>query len=78
MRVEIAARLRLRPEEIEPDAHFIMDLGMSSLDVLCVLAFAEKSFSTRIPDDVLSGLTTLNKVVEAVQSHQLEMTGTEK
>ena len=41
--MEIAARLRLRPEEIEPDANFIMDLGMSSLDVLCVLAFAEKS-----------------------------------
>ncbi len=67
---EIASRARLEPEQIEPDAHFIRDLGLSSLDMLSVLAFVEKSFSTRLPDEVLAELTTLNKVAEAVRVHQ--------
>lgn len=67
---EIASRARLEPEQIEPDAHFIRDLGLSSLDMLSVLAFAEKSFATRLPDEVLPELTTLNKVAEAVRIHR--------
>lgn len=66
----IAARARLEPEQIDPDAHFILDLGMSSLDLLSVLAFAEKSFGTRFPDEFLAELTTLNKVIEAVHVYQ--------
>lgn len=67
---EIAARARLEPDQVEPDAHFLRDMGMSSLDLLNVLAFAEKSFATRFPDDRLSELTTLNKVIDAVRDHQ--------
>ncbi len=75
---EIASRARLEPEQIEPDAHFIRDLGLSSLDMLSVLAFVEKSFSTRFSDEVLPKLTTLNKVVEAVRTYQREQTVVEK
>ncbi len=72
---EIASRARLEPEQIEPDAHFIRDLGLSSLDMLSVLAFVEKSFSTRFSDEVLADLTTLNKVAEAVRGHQRREVG---
>ena len=67
---EIAARSRLQPHEIDPDAHFLRDLGMSSLDLLSVLAFAEKTFATRFPDERLSELTTLNQVRDAVRTFQ--------
>lgn len=69
---EIAARARLEPEQIRPAAHFLLDFGMSSIDVLRVLAFAEKTFSIRFPDEQLAELTTLNKVVEAIRVHQRE------
>jgi acyl carrier protein len=67
---EIATRVRLAPEQVEPNAHFLIDLGMSSLDTLAVMAFAEKTFSTRFPDDLLPELMTLNKIVAAVHAHQ--------
>ena len=70
LRQEIAARVRMDPREIDPDAHFLFDLSMSSLDLLAVLAFAEKSFDTRFPDECLSELTTLNKVNDAIDGYQ--------
>ena len=70
LRHEIAVRARREPDEIMPDAHFIQDLGLSSLDLLSMLAFAEKTFSTRFPDAQLPQLTTLDKVADAVCHHQ--------
>lgn len=55
--------------DVDPDAHFLFDLGMSSLDLLAVLAFAEKSFATRFPDEYLSELTTLNKISAAINGY---------
>lgn len=72
---EIATRIRLEPQQVEPDAHLLQDLGMSSLDVLSVLAFAEKTFSTRFPDELLPELSTLNRIVEAVHAHQDRLAG---
>ena len=65
---EIASRAHLEPHEVDPDAHFLRDLGMSSLDLLSVLAFAEKTFGIRFPDERLSELTTLNQVENAVRT----------
>lgn len=58
--------------DVDPDAHFLFDLGMSSLDLLAVLAFAEKSFAARFPDECLSEFTTLNKVSAAINGYLLE------
>jgi len=70
LRQEIATRARMDADAIDPDAHFLFDLGMSSLDLLGVLAFAEKSFGTRFPDECLSDLATLNRVADAIHGHQ--------
>lgn len=70
LRQEIATRARLELDQVKPDAHFILDMGMSSLDLLSVLAFAEKSFATRFPDEIIADLTTLNKVDAAVREYQ--------
>ena len=69
---EIATRAKLEPARIKPDAHFVVDLGLSSLDMLAVLAFAEKNFSARFPDEILAELTTLEKAVDAVREYQCE------
>ena len=70
LRQEIATRARLDLDQVKPDGHFVLDMGMSSLDLLSVLAFAEKSFATRFPDEILADLTTLNKVDAAVREYQ--------
>ncbi len=78
LRKEIATRARLELDQVKPDAHFVLDMGMSSLDLLSVLAFAEKSFATRFPDEVLADLTTLNKVNAAVREYQKQQSETEE
>ena len=78
LRKEIATRARLELDQVLPDAHFVLDMGMSSLDLLSVLAFAEKSFATRFPDEVLADLTTLNKVNAAVREYQKQQSETEE
>jgi acyl carrier protein len=67
---EIAERAQVAPADVKPDAHFVRELGMSSLDLLNVLAYAEKSFSARFPDTLIGELTSLGKVIEAVHVHQ--------
>jgi len=67
---EIAARAKMEPDEIKPHAHFVRDLGLNSLDMLTVLAFAEKAFAVRFPDDKLPELATLAKLTEAVRVYQ--------
>lgn len=68
---EIARCARVEARDIAPDAHFVIDLGMSSLDLLNVLAYAEKLVGTRFPDEQIVELTTLNKVLDAL--HELEV-----
>ena len=72
---EIAERARVEPADVKSDAHFVRDLGLSSLDLLNVLAYAEKSFSARFPDELIGELTSLDKVIEAVHAHQFGEAG---
>lgn len=67
---EIAQRARVDPARVTPDAHLITDLGLSSLDLLSVLAFAEGEFGARIPDELLATLTTLGRIEEAMERHR--------
>ena len=70
LRREIAARTGRDPDEIDVDAHFLADLGLSSLDLLGMLAFAEKSFALRFADDTLGELTTIRRVVAAIRDRK--------
>jgi len=70
LRREIGARTGRDPDEIDVDAHFLADLGLSSLDLLSLLAFAEKSFALRFADDSLGDLTTVRRVVAAIRDRK--------
>lgn len=63
---EIAKRARIETARVAPDAHLLSDLGLSSLDALSVLAFAEEQFGVRFPDQQLASLTTLRSIEDAV------------
>ena len=47
----------------------MVDLGLSSLDLLSVLAFVEQTCGARFPDALLPTLVTLEAIDRAVSAH---------
>jgi acyl carrier protein len=66
---EIAAHARVDPTTVRPDAHLVIELGLSSIDLLTVLAYAEQHYGAKFPDELLGTLTTLEKIEAAVLAH---------
>ena len=71
---EIAACARVRPEAVTLDAHLVADLGLSSLDVLTVLAFAESRYGITFPDDDLHAMATLRGIERAIAACRTQPT----
>ena len=65
----IAEIIEMNPDEIQPDAHLVEDLGMDSMMALEILASLEKKFKIRIPEDELPKITTLNKAIELTKKY---------
>ena len=63
----VAEILEVEPQEIDPKAHFVKDLGMDSMMALEVLASLEKKYRIIIPEEALAKFTDLNKTVEIVK-----------
>ena len=56
------------PKEIPGDAHLFQDVGADSMMALEILASLEKKFKIIIPEEKLKEMTTLNKIVDMVES----------
>ena len=67
---EIAQRARVEQARVTPEAHLVVDLGLSSLDLLSVLAFVEQTCGARFPDALLPTLVTLEAIGLAVSTHR--------
>ena len=66
LRSLIAEIVEIEPEKISPEANFVEDLGMDSMMALEILASIEKKYKLRIPEENLTKITNLNKVVALV------------
>ncbi len=66
LRSLIAEIVEIDPEKITLEANFVEDLGMDSMMALEILASIEKKYKLRIPEENLTKITNLNKVVEIV------------
>lgn len=66
IRVLIAEIVEIEPEKITREASFVEDLGMDSMMALEILASIEKKYKLRIPEENLTKISNLNKVVELV------------
>ena len=62
----IAEILEVEPDTITPQANFVEDLGMDSMMALEILASIEKKYKLSIPEENLTKIINLNKVVELV------------
>ena len=65
----IADIIEMEPDQIEPDAHLVEDLGMDSMMALEILASIEKKFRIRIPEEELPKITTLNRAIELTKKY---------
>ena len=54
------------PKEIGLESRFVEDLGMDSMMALEILASIEKKYELKIPEENLTKITNLNKVIELV------------
>lgn len=61
-------KLGIAESEITPDANFIKDLGIDSLDYAEIVMEFEQSFNIRIPDDDAEKLQTFEEAVKYIES----------
>ena len=59
--------IETEPEALLPDALFYEDLGMDSLRALEILAVIENRYSITIDPEMLTQMTSSNKVVEITE-----------
>ena len=59
----------MKPDDINPDALFIQDMGMDSLRAIEILAVIENQYGITIDPERLKEMTTLNNVVKITQEY---------
>ena len=61
------SKLGIAQSEITPDANFVKDLGIDSLDYAEIVMEFEQTFDIRIPDDDAEQLQTFGEAVRYIQ-----------
>jgi len=65
----IADIIEMDPNEIDPNAHLVEDLGMDSMMALEILAALEKRYKIKLPEEELPKITTVNRVIELTKKY---------
>lgn len=65
-------KLGIAETEVTPDANFIKDLGIDSLDYAELVMEFEQAFNIRIPDSESENLQTINEAVKYITSKMNE------
>jgi len=60
-------KLGIAASEITPDANFVKDLGIDSLDYAEIVMEFEQAFNIRIPDDDAEKMQTFGQAVKYIQ-----------
>lgn len=61
-------KLGINESEITPDASFIKDLGIDSLDYAELVMEFEQTFDIKIPDDDAEKMQTIGQAVSYIES----------
>ena len=61
-------KLGLAATEVTPDANFIKDLGIDSLDYAELVMEFEQNFDIRIPDEDAEQMQTINQAVKYIDT----------
>ena len=63
----LTEKLGIAESEITPDANFVKDLGIDSLDYAEIVMEFEQTFDIRIPDDDAEKLQTYGQAVKYIE-----------
>ncbi|MBD3809916.1 MAG: acyl carrier protein [Sulfuricurvum sp.] len=64
----VVEQLSVNPDEVKEDSKFVEDLGADSLDVVELVMALEEKFDIEIPDDEAEKITTVQDVINYIQS----------
>lgn len=64
----ITEKLGIPDSEVTPDANFVKDLGIDSLDYAELVMEFEQTFDIKIPDDDAEKLSTIGSAVEYIRT----------
>ncbi|GCC51709.1 acyl carrier protein [Chryseotalea sanaruensis] len=64
----LVEKLGIAESEITPDANFVKDLGIDSLDYAEIVMEFEQSFNIRIPDEDAEKMQTYGQAVKYIES----------
>ena len=64
----LVEKLGIPESEITPDANFVKDLGIDSLDYAELVMDFEQTFNIKIPDDDAEKLQTISQAVKYIES----------
>lgn len=65
----IVEHLELDPADVVPEAHFIDDLGISSMDLWELVLVMEDEFGLEVPDEDLEKIGTIQDAINFIQAH---------
>lgn len=63
----ISEQLGVKPEEVNPQASFIDDLGADSLDTVELIMALEEEFGVEIPDEDAEKMTTVGDAIKYIE-----------
>ncbi len=66
----VVNQLGVQPDQVNPEAKFIEDLGADSLDQVELVMALEEEFGADIPDEDAEKLTTVGDAIKYIEGHQ--------
>jgi|YelNatPaOPRAMG01_1025707.scaffolds.fasta_scaffold172671_2 acyl carrier protein len=63
----IIEHLELEPEKVVPEAQFIDDLGISSMDLWELVLIMEDEFNIEVPDKDLEKIRTIQNAIDYIE-----------
>lgn len=70
----LVEKLGIAKTEVTPDANFVKDLGIDSLDYAELVMEFEQTFNIRIPDTDAENLRTMGQAVAYIDKKRSEQT----
>ncbi|MDE1976452.1 MAG: acyl carrier protein [Elusimicrobia bacterium] len=65
----IVEQLGVDASEVNPQAHFVNDLGADSLDTVELVMALEEEFDTEIPDEQAEKIQTVGQAIDYIKAH---------
>ena len=69
VRALIADILEADPQQLDPSARLVEDLGMNSMMALEIIASLEKRYKIRLPEQELQEVKTLQRVIDLARRY---------